>query len=99
MTANPYVPEVTSTTAKQSGQCLCVPIGKCVAPTQGQPLPPPGSNPLPPPIPGQNFPPVPPPTPNNVQPINTDGAGLIDVRIVNRVRKMSAKADRKYDSR
>jgi hypothetical protein len=29
--------------------------------------------------------PIPPPTPNNIPPINTDGAGLIDVRIVNRV--------------
>lgn len=78
---NPYIPEET-TSSKQSGQCLCVPLGKCAAPPSGGvPLPPPGSGPLPPP--GHSLPPVPPPS--NVPPVNTDGAGLIDVRIVNRV--------------
>lgn len=82
---NPYIPE-ESASSKQSGQCLCVPVGKCATPVpNGPPLPPPGSGPLPPPpIPGHNLPPVPPPN-NNVPAVNTDGAGLIDVRIVNRV--------------
>jgi len=82
---NPYIPEA-DVAGKQSGQCLCVPVGKCANPSPGNiPLPPPGSGPLPPPpIPGhssQNLSPVPPP-PNNG--VNTDGAGLIDVRIVNK---------------
>jgi len=41
------------------------------------------------PTPGPIQPPIPPPTPNNIPPVNTDGAGLIDVRIVNRVRTIS----------
>ena len=60
-----------ATVKQQQGQCLCVPNGRCAAPGPGQ-------------VP-------PPPTPNNIQPlplpINTDGAGLIDVRIVNRVKE------------
>jgi hypothetical protein len=84
---NPYIPEA-DVAGKQSGQCLCVPVGKCANPAPGNiPLPPPGSGPLPPPpIPGhssQNLSPA--PLPNNVPPVNTDGAGLIDVRIVNKV--------------
>lgn len=86
---NPYVPitDNKDTSVKQLGRCLCVPVGKCAGP-------PPGSGPLPPPPPpphqgggGQQHlppPPPPPPTPNNIPPVNTDGAGLIDVRIVNR---------------
>lgn len=82
---NPYIPEA-DVAGKQSGQCLCVPVGKCANPSPGNiPLPPPGSGPLPPPpIPGHsNLSPAPQP---NVPPVNTDGAGLIDVRIVNKVR-------------
>lgn len=84
---NPYIPEVETASGKQSGQCLCVPVGKCASPVPGGvPLPPPGSGPLPPPpVPGHSLPPVAPP--NNIPPVNTDGAGLIDVRIVNRVRQ------------
>ena len=85
---NPYIPE-EDVAGKQSGQCLCVPVGKCANPSPGNiPLPPPGTGPLPPPpIPGhsQNLGPA----PNNIPPINTDGAGLIDVRIVNKVSEKS----------
>lgn len=83
---NPYVPEGDSTSGKQSGQCLCVPQGKCANPTPSVPLPPPGSGPLPPPpIPGHHLPPA--LGHNTLPPVNTDGAGLIDVRIVNRVSR------------
>ncbi|KAI9557101.1 hypothetical protein GHT06_016899 [Daphnia sinensis] len=80
---NPYVPEVDATSEKQAGRCLCVPVGKCASPVPNVPLPPPGSGPLPPPpIPGHSIPP--PSGPHTNAPVNTDGAGLIDVRIVNR---------------
>ena len=84
---NPYIPEEISPTGKQSGQCLCVPVGKCTNPAPGGvPLPPPGFGPLPPPPSSGHSSLPPPPTPNNIPSVNTDGAGLIDVRIVNRVR-------------
>lgn len=64
---NPYVPVVNGDkSARQQGNCLCVPSGKCVRPSDNQVNPSPN------------------PTPN-IPAANTDGAGLIDVRIVNRV--------------
>jgi len=63
---NPYVPVVNGDkSARQQGNCLCVPSGKCVRPSDNQVNPSPN------------------PTPN-IPAANTDGAGLIDVRIVNR---------------
>ena len=66
---NPYVPIVKSDnqgSARQQGNCLCVPSGRCVRPSDNQINP--GPNPTP-----------------NIPTPNTDGSGLIDVRIVNRV--------------
>jgi len=61
---NPYVPIVTGKSARQQGNCLCVPSGRCVRPSDNQ---------------ANQHPVNPTPAPN------TDGAGLIDVRIVNKV--------------
>jgi len=60
-----------------------IPEGTTVKQQQGQCLCVPNGKCLAP-TPGPIQPPIPPPTPNNIPPINTDGAGLIDVRIVNR---------------
>lgn len=72
---NPYVPQITTTSTnwENQGVCLCTPAVKCV---KAAPLPVPAPGPdAAGPAPGE------PPAPALV---STDGAGLIDVRIVNK---------------
>jgi len=81
---NPYLPVKNNVNAKQLGNCLCVPQGKCAGPhsgaQQGSSLGP-NPNPVPPPV-G--------PAPN------TDGAGIIDVRIANRPSGIQCQAGFQY---
>lgn len=77
---NPYVPIVKSDnqgSARQQGNCLCVPSGRCVRPSDNQINP--GPNPTP-----------------NIPTPNTDGSGLIDVRIVNRPSGIQCSAGFQY---
>lgn len=77
---NPYVPVTTSTEVRQQGNCLCVPLGKCVRPSPNQ---------------GSTLPPNINPTPSVPAP-NTDGAGIIDVRIVNRPSGVQCQGGYQY---
>jgi len=72
---NPYVPIVTGKSARQQGNCLCVPSGRCVRPSDNQ---------------ANQHPVNPTPAPN------TDGAGLIDVRIVNKPSGIQCSAGFQY---